>query len=101
MNRLNTDARLPQNTEAALKQRLTELTRETAALVNALAEGRMAGAVNAAPAAPTTGSYAVGDFVRNSAPAELGAAGSKYLLLGWVCVTAPLTFVQTRALTGN
>lgn len=102
MNRLNTDARLPQDgNTASLLRRLAELQRENAALVNALAEGRMAGAVNAAAAAPTTGSYAVGDFVRNSAPSEQGAAGARYVVTGWLCTAAPATFVQQRCLTGN
>lgn len=103
MNRLNTDARLPQNGDIpSLIRRLAELQRENAALVNALAEGRMAGSVNAATAAPTSGVYAVGDFVRNSAPSEAGTAGSKYVLTGWLCVTAsPLAFVPQRVLTGN
>lgn len=102
MNRLNTDARLPQNGDmASLLRRLGEIQRETAALVNALAEGRMAGTVNAANAKPTTGTYAPGDIVRNSAPAELGTAGSKYVLNGWLCTASPLTFVEMRAPTGN
>ena len=100
--RLNTDPRLPQNDDLrTLKTRLTEVFREVATQVNAVAEGTISGASNAATVAPTSGKYAVGDFVRNSAPAELGSAGSKYLVLGWTCVSAPLTFVQTRALTGN
>ena len=102
MNRLNTDARLPQDGNvSALLRRLAELQRENATLVNALAEGRIVGSVNAAPAAPTTGSYTPGDFVRNSAPAELGAAGSKYVVEGWLCTAAPATFVPKRFLTGN
>jgi hypothetical protein len=100
MNRLNTDARLPQNGDtASLLRRLAELQRENAALVNALAEGRLAGSVNAAPNVPTTGSYAVGDFVKNSAPTEQGSAGSKWILLGWTYL--PSGFVPCRVLTGN
>lgn len=100
MNRLNTDARLPQNGDtASLLRRLAELQRENAALVNALAEGRIAGTVNAATVAPTTGSYAVGDFVKNSAPAEQGSAGSKYVVTGWVKLASG--FVEQRNLTGN
>lgn len=100
--RLNTDPRLPQNDDLrTLKTRLTEVFREVATQVNAVAEGTISGASNAATAAPVAGKYAVGDFVRNSAPVELGSAGSKYLVLGWTCVASPLTFVQTRALTGN
>lgn len=102
MNRLNSDARLPQNGDmTALLRRLAELHRENIALVNALAESRIAGRVNAAPAPPATGSFTPGDFVPNSAPVELGAAGSKYVVEGWMCIAAPATFVQKRFFTGN
>lgn len=70
--------------------------------VNALSEGRMVASYNAVPSVPTTGAYAVGDFVRNSAPAELGSPGSKYVIDGWTCLDdSPLTFVQKRYPTGN
>ncbi len=69
--------------------------------LNLLSESKLAAKYNAQSAVPTTGTYAVGDFVPNSAPAELGSAGSKYVIEGWVCVTAPTTFVQKRFLTGN
>lgn len=70
--------------------------------VNALSEGRMVASYNAVPSVPTTGAYAVGDFVRNSAPAELGSAASKYVVFGWMCTNdSPLTFVPMRFLTGN
>jgi hypothetical protein len=82
---------------------LSRLLRESALQVNLLSEGYVQAATNAATAAPTAGSFNVGDFVRNSAPAELGVAGSKYLVLGWVNVVAgsPGTFLPCRALTGN
>lgn len=100
--RINTDARLPQNSDAlALKQRLYELHREISVQLNALAEGQVRGASNAATAAPTTGVYAVGDVVRNSSPVESGTAGSKFVVTGWVCTAAPLTFLPLRSLTGN
>lgn len=70
--------------------------------VNALSEGRMVASYNAVPSVPTTGAYAVGDVVRNSAPAELGTAAAKYVVYGWMCMDDnPLTFVQMRFLTGN
>jgi hypothetical protein len=71
--------------------------------INAISEGRLAGSYNAQTAAPTTGTYAQGDFIRNSAPAELGSASSKYVIFGWVCTVAgtPGTFLQCRFLTGN
>lgn len=77
--------------------------REHAQQVNALSEGRLVGTYNAAPSAPTAGQFAQGDFVRNSAPVELGAALSRYVVTGWLCVSSgtPGTFVQVRSLTGN
>lgn len=100
--RLNTDPRLPQNEDPkALKQRLYEINRDIATQVNAMSEGLLQGASNAAAAVPSAGNFVKGDFVRNSAPTELGAASSKYVVFGWICVAAPLTFVQMRFLTGN
>ena len=65
----------------------------------------MSALYQAQTAVPTTGTYAVGDFVANSAPAELGAAASKYIIDGWVCTTAgpagTFVFKQRRSLTGN
>jgi hypothetical protein len=102
MTRLTTDARLPQGGDIpGLVKRLYDLNRDTANQVNALSEGAIRAATNASSAPPITGVYTPGDFVRNSAPAELGTAGAKYVLAGWICVAAPLTFVQQRFLTGN
>lgn len=77
--------------------------REHASQVNQMAEGRLVGTYNATNAVPTTGNYARGDFVRNSEPSELGAAGSKYVIFGWLCTVGgtPGTFVQCRFLTGS
>lgn len=56
-------------------------------------------------AAPATTyvSYQVGDQVINSAPAEVGSGGSKYVITGWICTVAgaPGTWLPMRALTGN
>jgi hypothetical protein len=102
MSRLSNDARLPQSDDMrGLKQRLYELVRDIVNQVNGLSEGRITACTNAAPAAPVTGVFAPGDFVRNSAPTELGTAGSKYVVEGWLCTAAPITFVQKRFLTGN
>ena len=96
--------------EIRLSQTLADMRRDLmkewrllAEQVNAVSEGRLAGTYNATTAAPTLGDYAQGDFVRNSAPTELGAPGSKYIIKGWTCVVSgnPGTWVQTRALTGN
>jgi hypothetical protein len=77
--------------------------REHAVQVNAVSEGRIGGSYNAQTAAPTTGQYAQGDFVRNSAPVEAGVATSRYVVLGWICTVggSPGTFLPVRALTGN
>lgn len=77
--------------------------REIAQQINMVSEGRLAGFYAATTAAPTTGTWAKGDELRNSAPAELGAASSKYVIRGWMCVAAgtPGTWVQQRFLTGN
>lgn len=76
--------------------------REHAHLINLISDGRLAGTNNATTAAPTTGTHAQGDFVKNSTPTEAGAGGSKYVVLGWVCTAGgtPGTWVQVRALTG-
>lgn len=67
-----------------------------------MSDGRLAGFVSA-PAAPTGGSYALGDTVRNSAPAVAGGAGSQYVIVGWICTVAgnPGTWVEMRTLTGT
>ena len=82
---------------------LTRELREHSTQVNQLSEGRIAANYTAATATPTTGLWARGDFVKNSAPSELGTAGSKYVVHGWQCVTGgePGTWVQCRFLTGN
>lgn len=77
--------------------------REHATQVNLLAEGRLVAAHNARTAAPSSGAYQAGDYTRNSAPAELGSTGAKYVIEGWLCVASgtPGTWVQKRFLTGN
>ncbi|MFD0738232.1 hypothetical protein ACFQZQ_02870 [Lysobacter koreensis] len=93
---------LPQDTKELVRQ-LDSLWRGLAQQVNQLSEGSIVATYNAATAAPTTGTYAHGDYVRNAAPVEAGAAASKYVVLGWTCVAAgtPGTWLQCRALTGN
>lgn len=89
--------------KAQMERKLTDLFRATNLQVNQLTEGVVSAVHSASTAAPTTGSYAQGDFVRNSAPSELGTAGAKYVVLGWICSVAgtPGTFLPCRALTGN
>lgn len=82
---------------------LVRILTDIATQLNNLSEGRITAATNADTAPPTTGEHQKGDFVRNAAPAELGTAGAKYVVTGWVCSAAgvPGTWLQCRALTGN
>lgn len=80
-----------------------ERLRDAGNKVNGLAEGRISAREGTATAAPTGGDWTQGDFVTNSAPAEAGAPGSKYVILGWVCVASgsPGTWKECRVLTGG
>jgi hypothetical protein len=71
--------------------------------VNGLTEGQVSAVQNANTAPPTTGTYQLGDVIRNSAPAVLGTAGSRYVITGWICTTAgtPGTWTPCRSLTGT
>ena len=77
--------------------------REHATQINLISEGRIAGFYTALAAVPSSGTWLQGDTVKNTAPAELGTAGSKYFIEGWTCVVSgtPGTWVQNRYLTGN
>lgn len=90
-------------TPEALVQSLHKLFRDVTVKVNQIAGGRAAGFDGAATAAPTTGTWAQGDQVLHSAPVEAGASGSKYVVIGFVCVVGgtPGTWVPMRVLTGN
>ena len=95
--RLNTTSRANVDPDTSL------WNKQVAQQVNALSEGRLSATYNAYTAAPTTGTWAKGDYIKNSNPAEAGMAFSKYVVLGFICVTAgtPGTWVQVRGLTGN
>lgn len=82
---------------------LLDLLKRIAYQVNLLSEGAISARYNAAIAAPTTGRWAQGDRISNSAPAELGTAGSKYIITDFLCVVSgtPGTWLQARSLTGN
>ena len=95
--------KLPANpTLANVSPDLLRLIGKITQQLNAITEGNAAAVHNSATAAPTTGSWAVGDVVKNSAPAEAGAPGSKYVITGYICVTAgtPGTWKEMRVLTG-
>lgn len=71
--------------------------------LNGVSEGSASVFHNAVTAAPTTGVWFQGDYLRNATPSELGSAASKYVILGWVCTASgePGTWLQCRVLTGN
>ena len=101
--RLEENPLLPTDTQTNLVYTLSRLFRNISAKVNQIGDGRLVGSDLVAASIPTTGTYAAGDFIRNSAPVEAGTAGSKYVVLGWICTVGgtPGTLLQVRALTGN
>lgn len=107
MARLNETPLLPKLASTdemrQLHQALVPLLRATALKANQLAAGRFSALDETGTAAPTTGSWQQGDEIRNSNRTELGGGGSKYVLMGWVCVASgtPGTWREMRVLTGN
>ena len=79
------------------------LFRQIETLLNSLASGNGVARYQAKATIPTTGTYAQDDIVWKTAMVEAGAGGSKYVVLGWVCVASgtPGTFREMRVLTGN
>jgi hypothetical protein len=67
--------------------------------VNLLAEGRLSGRHFNATAIPTTGNFAVGDIVWDSAP----AVSNGTVRLGWICTTAgsPGTLQEMRVVVAS
>jgi hypothetical protein len=54
--------------------------------------------------APPVGDiWAKGDKIENTAPEELGERGTRYIVIGWICVAAgsPGSWLSMRVLTGN
>lgn len=94
----DTNPRLPAE-PARLAQRLTDLLSRLADQVNRLTEGQASAVHNAQAAPPASGTWAEGDFIKNSAPAELGSLGSKYVIEGWMRVGG--AWLEKRFLTGN
>lgn len=107
--RLSVDAKIPTNPQPTVKwlddlkfilgKRFSEISSQ----LNALTEGHIVAVTNAYTAAPTTGTWKQGDFIRHSAPSEAGGAGTKYVISGFICTVSgtPGTWVQSRVLTGN
>ena len=98
-NIVSVNPRLPNDDKIlSLKTRLYELWRELSAKHNSGYFWETSGT-----AAPTSGTWNQGDKCKNTAPIEDGTAGSKYVVIGWVCTLSgtPGTWVQMRSLTGN
>lgn len=83
----------------SLARRLTDLWSVLASTLNDLVDKSEVSATSS----PTAGVHKLGEFVRNANPLELGTAGSKYIISGWICTAAgtPGTWLQARVLTGN
>lgn len=91
--KLQTAIQLPTDPEM-LSVMLTQYLRDIATQVNGLTEGFVSACHGARTAAPTTGTFAQGDFIRNKTPS--GATP----VVGWICTASgtPGTWV---ALTAN
>lgn len=100
--KLNETPQIPTNPGSDYDKRiglfLVDALRRVAVKVNQMASGNASGFDGGATVAPTAAGNQ-GDFVRNLAPAELGTAGSKYVIEGWVYVGS--AWLQKRFLTGN
>jgi hypothetical protein len=101
--RLNDNLQVPLGTPDALRRFLYDTLQSLVRKVNGLSSGTFVALDGIGTAAPTTGTWSVGDTIRNSAPTELGSASSKYVIVGWICVASgtPGTWLQQRVLTGN
>ena len=101
--RLNDNLQIPVGTPTPLARFLYDQLQAIVRKVNALSDGKFYAVDAVGTAAPSTGTYAQGDFVRNSNPTELGSAASKYVIFGWVCTVSgtPGTFLEVRTFTGN
>lgn len=88
---------------ASLVKALSQLLPRFASQINAVSEGRISGHYNAASSPPATQLWQRGDYIPNSQPQVLGAAGSQYVLKGWVCTESgePGAWVEDRGVTGT
>lgn len=88
----------PQGTPIELARYLDRIVQQ----LNAITEGNQHAHHAAMTSAPTTGTWAIGDFVLNSAPAE-SSGGLEYIVHGWRCTVSgtPGTWVEMRMLTGG
>ena len=98
---------LPRNPDTSYARELNfalqQILRTIAQKVNLIGDGRLAGSDFVASTIPTTGQFARGDFIRNSAPVEACVPTAKYIVAGWICEVggSPGTLRECRYLTGN
>lgn len=101
MSKISPDIRIPE-APGGMVTAIRDVLRRIATQINLVSEGRVDGAYNAVDAIPT-GAGKNGDFVRKRTVTEAGAAGSKYVIIGFVCTASgnPGTWREMRVLTGN
>lgn len=94
---------LPSKDSENFDIQLLTVLRDLGNRLNSLSVGSLYGVRGQATVAPTTGTWAKGDVIRNSAPTEAGVALAKYVIYGWICTVAgsPGTWLEIRTLTGN
>ena len=89
----------------ALHYSMSQHLRDIAEQMNKLSEGRQDAHYNEHTAAPTTGVYALGDFVRHGSAHETGSVGDKHTFAGFQCVSegsaSAASFVEVHWSTGN
>lgn len=101
-SRLNSSVQLqPDYNQPSFTRIFTALDKK----VNGLAEGLINESHNATTSMPSgyaIGTYAVGDFVKNSNPSKTSAtaflSGTTYVVPGWMCVNASTSvgFIEIR-----
>lgn len=101
MSRISPDIRVPPD-QSGMVTAVRDILRQIAVQVNLVSEGRIDAHYNAMDAVPT-GAGKNGDIVWKRTVSEAGAAGSKYVIIGFICTVSgnPGTWLQMRVLTGN
>ena len=101
MNIISPDPRLPVPEGVAQGRLVTRLYDVLRGIANAVNGSYMWDSQGTT--APTTGTWTQGQMVKKTDPVEAGSAGSKYVIVGWVCVTngTPGTWKEMRVLTGG
>lgn len=101
MNIISPDPRLPIPEGIAQGRLVTRLYDVLRGIANAVNGSYMWDSQGTT--APTTGTWTQGQMVKNTAPSESGSAGSKKVIIGWVCISSgsPGTWVPMMCLTGN